>query len=58
MQTLSVKIPPQHWNEQTRKKLAMQLYREGIISYVKARRLAGMREIEIHYGLNLRRFKV
>ncbi len=48
---LNAKIPRQYWEKEIKKELALQLYREGIISFANARRLAGMSKIEFHYLL-------
>ncbi len=37
---LTAKIPRQHLKRELMKELALQLYREGILSFANARRLA------------------
>ncbi len=51
---LTAKIPRQHLKRELMKELALQLYREGIVSFVNARRLAGLSKIEFHYLLGER----
>ncbi|MEW6095356.1 MAG: UPF0175 family protein [bacterium] len=51
---LTAKIPRQYWEQEIKKELALQLYREGIFSFANARRLAGMSKIEFHYLLGER----
>lgn len=52
---LTAKFPRQRWEQEIRKELSLQLYREGIVSFANARRLAGMSKIEFHYLLGERR---
>jgi predicted HTH domain antitoxin len=51
---LTAKIPRQYWEQEIKKELALQLYREGIFSFANARRLAEMSKIEFHYLLGER----
>ena len=37
-----LKIPKQYWGIELRKELALQLYRENLLPFGHARRLAGM----------------
>ena len=46
---LTAKIPCQHLKKELIKELALQLYREGIVSFANARRLADLSKIEFHY---------
>ncbi len=48
---LTAKIPCQHLKKELMKELALQLYREGIVSFANARRLADLSKIEFHYLL-------
>lgn len=50
-----LKIPRDHWNTELRRELALQLYREKLLSFGNARRLAGMSKIEFHYLLGERK---
>lgn len=50
----SAKIPRSRWKVELKKELALQLYREGIISFANARSLAGLSKIEFHYLLGER----
>ena len=43
-----LKIPKQRWGIELRKELALQLYRENLLPFGHARRLAGMTKIEFH----------
>jgi predicted HTH domain antitoxin len=45
------KIPKRSLEKELKKELALQLYREGIISFANAHRLAEMSKIEFHYLL-------
>jgi predicted HTH domain antitoxin len=47
----SVKIPRKHWEIKLKQELALQLYREGLISYANAHRMAELSKIEFHYLL-------
>lgn len=51
---MSVKIPRKRWKTELKKELALQLYREGLISYSNAHRLAGMDKTGFHYLLGER----
>jgi predicted HTH domain antitoxin len=46
---LTAKIPCQHLKKELIKELALQLYREGIVAFANARRLADLSKIEFHY---------
>ena len=50
-----LKIPKDRWNIELRKELALQLYRERLLSFGNARRLAGMEKIDFHYLLGERK---
>ncbi len=50
----TVKIPRKKREAELRKELALQLYREGLISFANARRLAQMSKIGFHYLLGER----
>ena len=54
---LTAKIPRQHLKRELMKELALQLYREGIVSFANARRLAGLSKIEFHYLLGERHIR-
>jgi predicted HTH domain antitoxin len=43
-----LKIPRQRWKAELQKELALQLYRENLLSLGNARRLAGMTKLEFH----------
>ncbi len=45
------KIPRKQWEPKVKKELALQLYREGLVSFANAHRLAGMSKIDFHYLL-------
>ena len=47
----SVKIPRKHWGIKLKQELALQLYREGLISFANAHRMAELSKIEFHYLL-------
>ena len=51
---LTAKIPCQHLKKELMNELALQLYREGIVSFANARRLADLSKIEFHYLLGER----
>ena len=51
---VSVKIPRNRWQSDLKRELAIQLYRENMISFANAHRLAGMTKIEFHYLLGER----
>ena len=51
---ISSKIPRQKWQLTVKQELALQLYREGILSFANARKLAGMSKIEFHFLLGER----
>ena len=42
---LELKIPKHRWGIELRKELALQLYRENVLPFGHARRLAGMTNI-------------
>ena len=48
------KIPRQHWDATLKRELALQLYREGLISFANARRLAALDNVEFHVLLGKR----
>lgn len=50
----SAKIPRQQWDAVLKRELALQLYREGMISFAGARRLAEMEKIDFHMLLGER----
>jgi len=51
---ISVKIPRNRLKTDLRRELALQLYRENMISFANAHRLAEMTKIEFHYLLGER----
>lgn len=51
----SVKLPSKEKEKQMRVELAVALYREGALSFGKARELAGMSEEEFHRELGERK---
>lgn len=51
---MSVKIPRKRWETELKRELALQLYREGMISFANARRLAEMDKTDFHYLLGER----
>ncbi len=51
----TAKIPRKQWASQIKKELALQLYREGLVSFANAHRLAGMNKIDFHYLLGERK---
>ena len=51
----SAKIPRPRWKSELKKELALQLYREGIVSFADARNLAGLSKLEFHYLLGERK---
>ena len=50
----SAKIPRQDWDATLKRELALQLYREGMISFANARRLAEIDKLEFHFLLGER----
>jgi predicted HTH domain antitoxin len=44
----SVKIPPNEINERVKQELAIRLYEQGILTFGKARELAGMLKWDFH----------
>lgn len=52
---LTAKIPRKNWDKEIKKELALQLYREGILSFANARRLCGLSKIEFHFLLGERK---
>ena len=52
---ISFKVPRQHWKNELKKELAIQLYREGLISFGNARRLAEMSKWDFHDLLGSRK---
>jgi predicted HTH domain antitoxin len=51
---ISAKIPRNRWKSDLKRELALQLYRESLMSFANAHRLAGMSKIEFHYLLGER----
>lgn len=51
---VSVKIPRNRLKANLRRELALQLYRENMISFANAHRLAEMSKIEFHFLLGER----
>lgn len=51
---VGVKIPRNRLENDLKRELALQLYRENMISFANAHRLAGMTKIEFHYLLGER----
>ncbi|HHC23912.1 MAG TPA: UPF0175 family protein [Desulfobacterales bacterium] len=51
---MSVKIPRRRWKTELKKELALQLYREGLIPFANAHRLAEMEKTDFHYLLGER----
>jgi len=49
-----VKIPRQQWNSVLKRELALQLYREGMLSFANARRLAEMEKLDFYMLLGER----
>ena len=47
----TVKIPAERLEGELKKELALQLYRDRLISFANARRLAGLTRIKFHYLL-------
>ena len=47
-------FPKEEWETELKKELALQLYRDKLMSFVNARRLAGLSRIEFHYLLGER----
>ncbi len=50
----SAKIPRQQWDTVLKRELALQLYREGILSFANARRLAEMERLDFQMLLGER----
>lgn len=50
----SAKIPKSQWDSVLKRELALQLYREGILTFANARRLAGMEKLDFHMLLGER----
>lgn len=50
----SAKIPRHEWDKVIKRELALQLYREGILSFANARRLAEMDKLSFHLLLGER----
>ena len=50
----NAKIPRKKWDKEIKKELALQLYREGILSFADARRLSGLSKVEFHFLLGER----
>lgn len=48
---VAVKIPRNRLKSELKRELALQLYRENMISFANAHRLANMTKIEFHYLL-------
>ena len=51
---IAVKIPRNRLQTDLKRELALQLYRENMISFANAHRLAGMSKLEFHYLLGER----
>ncbi len=51
---IAVKIPRNRLQTGLKRELAIQLYRENMISFANAHRLAGMSKLEFHYLLGER----
>jgi len=51
----SAKIPKNKFEREIKKELALQLYREGILSFANARRLSGLSKVEFHFLLGERK---
>lgn len=51
----SVKIPPGEINERVKQELAIRLYEQGILTFGKARELAGMLKWDFHNLLGKKR---
>jgi predicted HTH domain antitoxin len=51
---IAVKIPRNRLQTGLKRELALQLYRENMISFANAHRLAGMSKLEFHYLLGER----
>jgi len=52
---LSAKLPRERIKEELKKELALHLYREGILSFGAARKLAGMEKLDFHFLLGQRK---
>jgi predicted HTH domain antitoxin len=52
---IAVKIPRDRLKTHLKRELALQLYRENMISFANAHRMADMTKIEFHYLLGERR---
>ncbi len=52
-----LKIPKNRWDTELKKELALQLYREGLLSFGNARRLAGMNKVDFHFLLGQRKIE-
>lgn len=52
---IAVKIPRDRLKTDLKRELALQLYRESMISFANAHRMADMTKIEFHYLLGERR---
>ncbi|MDM8514575.1 UPF0175 family protein [Desulfobacterales bacterium HSG16] len=50
----SLKMPKKQWESGIKTELALQLYREGLLSFGNARRLSGMDKVNFHYLLGER----
>ena len=51
---VGIKIPKYRLQHELEKELALQLYREGLISFANAHRLAKMSKLEFHFLLGER----
>ena len=51
----ALKLPPEEVQEELRKELALALYERGVLSFGKARELAGMTRWQFHELLGKRR---
>jgi predicted HTH domain antitoxin len=52
---LSAKIPRKRIREELKKEFAIHLYKEGILSFGAARRLADMEKMDFHFLLGQRK---
>lgn len=52
---IAIKIPRDRLKTDLKRELALQLYRENMISFANAHRMADMTKIEFHYLLGERR---
>lgn len=50
----SIKIPKHRLDAELKKEFALQLYRERLVSFAHAHRIAGMSKVEFHFLLGER----